>query len=335
MTASNSNTQRSHEAAPSAAPSAVLQVDNISLRYGGQNGNYALNNVNFTVEPASLTAIIGPNGAGKSSLVRVICGRAAAQTGTIKIAQHHSHLPSARAALGVAPQRAALYDYLSTEENLICFARQSGMTHAFAEQRVETVLDLIGMGAFRKIRANRLSGGMRQRVNIGAAIMHEPALLVLDEPAASLDPDGITQINSLITRLKQSGYGVLLVTHDMEQAAMLADQVMILVDGRTIAAGTPADLIETLCGNSRSLSINGNAGDAAKLSALGFETISQEGALSRWQCTLGQDQQSAHILAQLSDAGIDPDRITIKKPDLQNALSNAVQTAKSPARERA
>ncbi|MEO0879746.1 MAG: ABC transporter ATP-binding protein, partial [Pseudomonadota bacterium] len=249
--------------APAIPAAPALTVSNVSMAYGAHP---ALTDVSLSIAPGTLTALIGSNGAGKSSLVKAICGRAPIRSGTIEIAGVNAGARAARKALGVAPQRAALYDQLSAFENLVCFACQAGLKRDAARARAEEVLDLIDLKSARARRVCQISGGMRQRVNIGAAVAHHPRLVILDEPAASLDPAGVARINALIERLKSEGYAILLITHDMAQAAALADMIAVLEASRLIAYDCPKALIRRFCGEALTVSARVASCDEAAFS---------------------------------------------------------------------
>ncbi len=306
----------------------ALEVSGLRLDYGRLR---ALDDVSLATPCGGTAALIGPNGAGKSSLVRAICGRAAISKGTVRINGVDANSRAARRALGVAPQRAALYDQLTARENLINFARQAGAPIEAAVARAEVVLDLIGMAGAAHVRACRMSGGMRQRVNIGAAVMHEPALVILDEPTANLDPEGAAKVDALVGRLKSEGYGVLLITHDMDQARALADDVFILNAGRIIASGPPQEVIRELCGNG--LILRFGCGDPAALRACGFRPETDcDGA---WRLTVASDQEAAAAIAAIAAGGSGLSDLSIKPACLGDALAAAIAAASHPEERRA
>ncbi len=301
-------------------PAPSLIIKDVSLCYGTHK---ALDNVSLSIPPGTLTALIGPNGAGKSSLVKTICGRIPPDEGTITINGRASTERAARITLGVAPQRAALYDQLSAEENLICFARQAGVQKLVARQRVKDVLLMIGLSNHASVRISQMSGGMRQRVNIAAAIMHEPKLLILDEPAANLDPQGVTQISRLIEKLKTANYAILLITHDMEQANLLADNVVILTNGRVKAAGAPQHLINKLCGDFARLTIATT--DSSKLKTFGF--IADIEKKNIWTKTFPSRTAALQILSDINQVNIPIDHCTLSTPSLREALDVSITSS--------
>jgi len=320
-------------------PNTPIHQDHLALDIRDTNlfyQNYhVLKNINLQLKNGSLCALIGPNGAGKSSLVKAICNRIPLKSGSIKISGKNTQLSGARRALGVAPQRPALYDHLTAEENLLCFARQAGLTKAQARQRVKPVLLLIDMYDEAKTYAGKMSGGMRQRVNIGAAIMHEPQTLILDEPTANLDPEGTIHINEMIKSLKKHGFGILLITHDMEQATMLADTVHILNRGKIELSGAPQDIVEQVCGNALRLILSGaNQEIVQKYS---FEPHPENIAL--WSKTISTQEEITKEIQTLLDEGFPFTNFSVHKPDLKEAFElithkSAQNKIASPSHER-
>lgn len=296
----------------------VLDVREVRLSYGNVQ---ALDNVSFNISRGSLTALIGPNGAGKSSIVKAICGRIAFDAGQIEINGINIKERSARATLGVAPQRPALYDHLTAFENLFSFARQSGLPKSDALEHVESVLPIIGFDKSDRRLAKHMSGGMRQRINIGGAIVHRPTLVILDEPAAGLDPSALKQINSLIASLKNEGFGILLITHDMPQAAQLADQVTVLEQGKICAQGTPRQLVSKYFQNDIRLKVAST--HASILERHGFQPDPDD---TDFHLSYLPEEGAALLkINALMDAGIGLKNIEISTPDLHDAMSAAVK----------
>jgi len=297
----------------------ALALTGVHMHYGGRA---ALNDISFSVKAGSISTVIGANGAGKSSMVRAICGRHPLTSGTILIAGTNAHSRAARRHLGVAPQSAALYPALTARENLVSFARQAGMRLGEARDRVEPVLDLTGMGSHGDKPVRALSGGMRQRINIGAAIMHRPRLVILDEPVSSLDPDGTAQTNRLICRLRDEGFGVLLITHDMDQAMTLTDELLVLDAGYIVARGKPQDIVDIFCGTRINLFLT--TPDTALADRFGFRLCLDRPGCWR-KSVLDRGALSAEI-PRLIEAGIAVDRLNIVPSHLGDVLGVLAKT---------
>src|SRR4051812_22459720 len=214
-------------AAPvSAGP--ALRAEGLAKRYGARE---ALRGVSLTVAAGERVAGIGPNRAGKTTLLSLLAGAAPPSAGSVS-------LPPA--ALGWGPQHAALYGKLSVAENLRLFARLEKV--ADAEGRVRELLEQAGLTDRAEEEAGRLSGGGRQRVNIAIGLLRTPAVLLLDEPSAALDPRQRARLWTFIDALAERGTAVVFTTHDVGEAERSADRVLVLADGELLFAGTPAEL---------------------------------------------------------------------------------------------
>ena len=202
------------------------------------------------MRPGEIYALLGPNGAGKTTLVRMICGRIKPQAGDIRLAGRDPFADgAARAALGLAPQALALYPLLTVAENLQAFARLAGLGGAAATEAVAQAMAVTRIDGRARTQVRYLSGGFQRRVNIAAAILAGPRLLVLDEPTVGVDLAAREAIGEVLRRLKGEGVGILLVTHDLDQAEDLADRVGFLSEGAKVLEGVPAMLIAEAFGD--------------------------------------------------------------------------------------
>lgn len=313
-----SNNQHTAKSLPAPVPSPVpcpgLLIDDLSMAYGD---HLALHAISFSIQPGEVVGVLGRNGAGKSSLVKAICGRHPIRSGAILINGQAVGARAARQHLGVAPQRSALYPYLTARENLICFARQMGLSKSDACIRADEILITTEMIDHADKRTDFLSGGMRQRINIGAAIVHNPRLVILDEPSAGLDPTGQTHINHLIKTLKEAGYAVMLITHDMLPAQDLCDQIVILQSGTIAAAGVPDDLIHDICGERINLYLSASANISAR--DHGFVTCTHKPG--QWNKQVVRRSQLAGEINTLVTAGLDLHHLTIVPANLGDVLA--------------
>lgn len=227
---------------PAADP--ILHLERICKSLGDRQ---ILDAVNLQVAPGELVVLLGPNGAGKTTLLGTACGRIAPDSGRVSLnGQDPRRYPKARAALGYVPQDLALYPYLSVRENLQIFGRMMGVTKTALPARVDEALRWSGLEARAESRVDTLSGGMRRRLNIVASLLHEPTLLMLDEPTVGVDVNARERIHELLRQLRAQGLGLLLTTHDLTQATSLADRVVFLINGRVQLAGAPQTLIASL-----------------------------------------------------------------------------------------
>ena len=207
-----------------------MRAEGIVKRYGARE---ALRGVSFDVATGEKVAVIGPNGAGKTTLLQILAGALAPTSGTVSLDAGE---------VGWVPQHPALYSKLSVAENLRLFARLERV--ADVERTVERMLEQTDLRERAGDEVSRLSGGNRQRVNIALGLLAEPAVLLLDEPSASLDP---RQRDRLWQFLSALGTTVLFSTHDVGEAERHADRLLVLADGELLFTGTPAEL-ETATG---------------------------------------------------------------------------------------
>jgi ABC-2 type transport system ATP-binding protein len=205
----------------------------------------AVDDVGFTIAPGETYGLLGPNGAGKTTTISMLCGLVPLDAGSVTIAGQtlgrHNH--AAKAAIGLVPQEIALYPDLSARENLDYFGRLQGLDRHQRRTRIDDVLDVVGLTDRAGDRVGEYSGGMQRRCNIAVGLLHQPELLVLDEPTVGVDPQSRNQILDSIEALGGAGLSVLYTTHYMEEAERLCDRIGIMDTGRMIAEGTRRQLI--------------------------------------------------------------------------------------------
>ncbi len=219
----------------------ILSLRDVAFSFGERR---ALGGVSLEIRAGELLALLGPNGAGKTTLIRTIAGRAVPSAGSVAIAGRDPATDAeARRQIGLVPQQIALYPTLTCRENLRAFGGLMGLNRAEARARGDAVLRSVGLADRAGDQVQELSGGMQRRLNIAAAILHAPRLLVLDEPTVGVDPHAKEAIHALLLGLKAHGMAILLATHDMEQAALLADRVAIIAGGLIRVEGKPAALV--------------------------------------------------------------------------------------------
>jgi lipooligosaccharide transport system ATP-binding protein len=210
----------------------------------------AVAGLDLEVPLGSCFGLLGPNGAGKSTTMRMLTGQAVADTGTIEVLGHQLPAESklARARMGLCPQESNLDIDLGVREVLSVFARLYRVPAARREGAIEAALSLAGLSARADDLTVTLSGGMQRRLLIARALIHEPELVLLDEPTVGLDPQVRQEIWSLILALRERGATVLMSTHYIEEAERLTDRVAIMSAGRVVALGTPTELIHEYAG---------------------------------------------------------------------------------------
>ena len=219
----------------------MLVLSHIVKRYGER---VAVDDLSLEVRPGEILGLLGPNGAGKSTTMHVATGLLRPDAGRVAIGTHGDpSSPAARRRLGLAPQNLAVYDLLSAEENLTFFGRLYDLSGATLRARVEAALVFAGLTDRRHDRVGNFSGGMKRRLNIAAAVLHEPDLVLLDEPTVGVDPQSRNAIFASIEALRAEGRTIVYSTHYMEEAVRLCDRVAIIDSGRVLALDTVPSLV--------------------------------------------------------------------------------------------
>jgi ABC-2 type transport system ATP-binding protein len=218
---------------------ATLAARALSKRFGART---ALQAVSFEVHPGEIVGVIGPNGAGKTTLLSILAGILEPTEGELTIAPRR---------LGWVPQQPAIYSKLSVAENLRLFARLEKLSDP--EAAVERMLRQSGLEERAGDQVARLSGGNQQRVNIAVGLLSEPAVLLLDEPSASLDPRQRERLWQFISALAGQGTAIVFSTHNVAEVERYATRVLTLVDGELLFVGTPAELDQAVGGDPHDL----------------------------------------------------------------------------------
>lgn len=218
-----------------------LVINNLVKRYNDTN---ALDGVSLTINKGEVVALLGVNGAGKTTLSSIIATQHPPTSGDILFhgVSIYKELRAYRMALGFCPQQANLDTYLTVEQNLVFAGRFYAMTSAAAKVRADELLSLYDLERYRNRRIEELSGGTRQRVLIARSLMHSPELVILDEPTVGLDPDIRRQLWDHISALRNSGVTIILTTHYLDEAEVLADRICLLRDGKVQLVCSVADL---------------------------------------------------------------------------------------------
>ena len=220
----------------------MLTLENVRKSYGPV---VAVDGLSLTVARGEVLGLLGPNGAGKSTSVNLAVGLLAPDTGAVRIDGKGSPTdPAVRRSIGVAPQALAVYELLSGEENLRFFGEVYGLTGATLAERVRWSLDFVGLTDRRRDRVGTYSGGMKRRLNLAAALVHDPELVLLDEPTVGVDPHSRNQIFENILALKRLGRTLIYTTHYMEEAERLCDRVAIIDKGKLLALGSVQQLLD-------------------------------------------------------------------------------------------
>ncbi|MBK7403490.1 MAG: ABC transporter ATP-binding protein [Phycisphaerales bacterium] len=210
----------------------------------------AVGGLTLSIPPGEVFGLLGPNGAGKSTTIAMTVGLLRPDSGTVRIDGGDPADPAVRARLGVAPQSLAIYDDLSARENLLFFGSLYGIDRAAAGKRAAELLDLVGLSDRARARVKTFSGGMTRRVNLACALMHDPAIVLLDEPTAGVDPQSRHAIFEIVRSLRDQGRTIVYTTHYMEEAQKLCSRVGVIDKGRLLALDTVDALIREHGGDS-------------------------------------------------------------------------------------
>lgn len=216
----------------------MLHLENLHKTYGKRP---VLQNLSLHIYPGEIYGLLGANGAGKTTTINIICHLLKADSGSVKI-NGQLHSKAAKRWLGVAPQENLLYKSLTCAENLDFYAQIYGLTKKQRRQRIAATLAAVNLCDKAKSQVETLSGGMQRRLNIAVALVHQPKLIILDEPTTGLDLEARYEIWRLIQTLKQQGTTILLTTHLLDEAQRLCDRIGILKAGKIAAQGSLDEL---------------------------------------------------------------------------------------------
>lgn len=298
----------------------VLALSNVRRAFSPERGLFG---VDLTVEAGEVVALVGPNGAGKTSLIRAITGRLRLDGGAVRVNGADPMLSSTRRQLGLVPQEIALYRDLPVATNLELLGRLAGLDAGAARQAVMSALTWIGLADRARSPVGELSGGQQRRVNLAAGTLHQPTLLVLDEPTVGVDPVARDRIHTALRDLRSRQVAILLATHDLAEAASLADRIAILVGGRVVAVGKLSELLDRHGGGAAELAVAfATQPTGAQLAALGQIGLSAaDHARLSWRGVLGiAASRLPQVLAELAAAGLHPTETVLREPSLETVL---------------
>src|SRR4249919_2152083 len=219
----------------------MLEIRGLRKTFGGL---VAVNDVSFTIAPGEILAVLGPNGAGKTTTVSMISGLFPPDAGEIRIDGRPltSDTDPIKRRIGLVPQDLALYDELTAQDNLRFFGALYDLTGSVLDRAMAAALTLVGLGDRMRDRVKTFSGGMKRRLNLAAGLLHDPDVLLLDEPTVGVDPQSRNAIFENLELLKSRGKALLYTTHYMEEVERLADRIVVVDHGRVIADDTLAGL---------------------------------------------------------------------------------------------
>jgi ABC-2 type transport system ATP-binding protein len=223
---------------------AIVQIDNVSKQYKGAQ-QPAISHLSLEIPKGSVFGLLGPNGAGKSTLVMLLCGLLKADEGSIQVMNLKVGENSAavREKIGVAPQEIALFPTLTAHENLFYFGRMYGLHQDVLKKRIDEYVNTFGLQDKMHKRVQTFSGGMKRRLNLIAALLHDPTLIILDEPTSGVDVQSRNMILEFLLGLKAKGVTILYTSHFLEEAERICTHLAIVDEGKLLITGTPEALL--------------------------------------------------------------------------------------------
>lgn len=215
----------------------MLNVTGVNKSFGS---NHVLRDFNLHIAKGEFYSLLGPNGAGKSTSINIIAQLLRPDSGTVEVGGVNTltHAAAAKKLLGVVPQEIALYEDLTAWENLLFWGKLNAVSKAGIAERGQMILERFGLYERRNEKIKTFSGGMKRRINIAVALLHDPELILMDEPTVGIDPQSRNNIYEFIQELKNQGKTILYTTHYMEEAERFSDKIGIIDNGRIIETGT-------------------------------------------------------------------------------------------------
>lgn len=301
----------------------LLDVRNLSKTFGARK---VVDDISFSIVRGQTLGLLGPNGAGKSTTVSMICGLLQPEQGSVQL----DGLPmglgknAVKFKIGLVPQDLALYDDLPARENLKLFGALYGMSGSKLQQRCDAVLELVNLADRAVDKPSTFSGGMKRRLNIAAALLHDPELLILDEPTVGVDPQSRNAIFDSLEVLKSQGRTLIYTSHYMEEVERLADHIVIIDHGKVIANETPADLYRRLPAKaalSVDLAREISEADVAALSVLdGVNSVQLADQGKRLDVTLVEHDVALSLLDWLARQGYKTTHFATAKTNLEDVF---------------
>lgn len=300
---------------PSALSTLPLEVEAMVKRFGAVT---AVDGISLSLHNGACVGLLGPNGAGKSTLIRALAGRVIPDAGRVAVFGAEAGSQAARAALGWVPQDLALYPRLSVRENLSSSGRYYGLTGKKLEQAVARCLAWAALDDRAGELTRNLSGGMKRRLNMAAGLIHEPRLMLLDEPTVGVDPQSRNRIFEMIEALRLLGMTIIYTMHSMEEAERLCDRIAIVDHGRMIALDTKDALVRNAFA-SRSQVVARLEGPEGKVAAW----VAERGGKMTDSTAEFKVEHPSEITVLLEDAassGLELVDLSLRRPNLESVF---------------
>lgn len=222
----------------------ALVAEHISKSYPGSE-HPALDNVSLSIQQGDIVGILGPNGAGKTTLISIICGLIRADSGKVFVMGEPNSSLQTKYTLGVVPQEYALYFDMTPQENLWYFGKMWGIPGKLLQERIDMLLQVLGLENVKNKKLKTFSGGMKRRINLAASILNNPEILILDEPTVGVDVQSRAAIIDYLKKLnREQGTTIIYTSHLLAEAQELCNQVRIIEQGKLLETGSPDELIQ-------------------------------------------------------------------------------------------
>ncbi len=299
----------------------MLQANQLTKTYGDRT---VVAGVSLHVTAGEIIGLLGPNGAGKTTTISMLCGLTPADSGTVVIdgKSMHDDINAAKRRIGLVPQDIALYETLSAIRNLETFGALYGLRGGELKKRAGDALEMVGLADRAGDKPATFSGGMKRRLNIACALVHDPDILLLDEPTVGIDPQSRNAIFDNLESLKARGKALIYTTHYMEEVERLCDRVVIMDHGRVIASDTLAGLYRQLpAAQSLTVELEGTVNVTALSREAGVKNVQQQNG----RLIVGMDDlaaTSAPVLAWLAARGHRVNHIASDRANLESLFLN-------------
>jgi ABC-2 type transport system ATP-binding protein len=308
-------------------PTPAIEIEHLSKEYpyGFLNlkKKISLEDLSMRVDTGEVFGFLGPNGAGKSTTIKLLMRLIFPDRGTARILGKSIDDVSVHQETGYLPEQPYFYDYLTAAELLDYFARFHGLTATDRQTRVQNMLKKVGLETAKKIQLRKYSKGMLQRVGLAQAILHDPQVVILDEPMSGLDPLGRREVRDIILELKKDGRTVLFSTHILSDAEMLCDRVGVIVGGKLRGVGTPGEMVGI---KTQGMEILFEVAEGKNLPLLGKATRTGE----RYRVQMPEEELYGAI-EQLRAAGARIHSVAQIKPTLEEFFMSLVEADRAQA----
>ncbi len=290
----------------------VLTLRDVRKKYRGRE---ALKGISLELRPGELLGFFGPNGAGKTTMIRCISGLLKPDSG--KITRHPFDDPEDNdpVRLGLVPQNLAVYPDLTVQQNLEVFGRLEGVRGQALKYRIDEVLEWAALKDRTRSLTKTLSGGMQRRLNIACSVLHEPDILLLDEPTVGVDPQSRERIYEMMQQLTADGAAVLLTTHQLEEVETRCDRIVVMDHGTIVADGTLSELVQRTIGQPHRVILRFERPCPKPLASFVFDEPRTSAT-----CSLASMQELPQVLAVLKQLDQEPSQIDVRSYGLQDVF---------------